>query len=345
VPGFRQPSPRYLDYDHWPVNEPPAHDAWPPVRPTRSRPRLLGRPEVRRHQRGHGGALAHHRRPGARPSRGRLPDRDRGVCGVRADQSTAGADRPRPIDGRTGRRNRCDPRPAPAVDGRTRHRPARRHARLARSSGGAGAAGPGTAPRLPLAGRTAVDGRTPLQFARCRVPGIDRAALRLARFAAVAEGRTTPEPERLGALAVGVLRHAGRSGARRRTRGAGRLLRRAGLHGQRRGWRHLHPRPRRLGHVGGLSRRPARRGPRGNLDRRRRHVLGRSAPGAEGAPALPNRLCRGAGNRDHRRQGAAPALHRAGTRSARADVDQATPSARNSTAPSSATTWPATCCR
>ena len=86
----------------------------------------------------------------------------------------------------------------------------------------------------------------------------------------------------------------------------------AGLHRQRRARRHGAARSRRLRHLGQLLRGEAARAAPRDLDRRARHVHVESALGAECAAAQVARLRRGAGNREQRRQGAAPALHPAG---------------------------------
>ncbi len=85
-----------------------------------------------------------------------------------------------------------------------------------------------------------------------------------------------------------------------------------GLHRERRTRRHRVARPRRFGHVRQLFRGQAWRAPARDLDRRARHVHVEPEVGVERAAAEVARLRRSAGNREQRRQGAAPALHPAG---------------------------------
>ena len=92
-----------------------------------------------------------------------------------------------------------------------------------------------------------------------------------------------------------------------------------GLHLAARRWRYRHPRPRWLGYLGGVLRCAARCQPRGDLDRCAGHVQCQSEGCAGRAPADPPGLLRGAGNRHHRRQGAAPALDQAVPRCRRTD--------------------------
>ena len=139
------------------------------------------------------------------------------------------------------------------------------------------------------------------------------------------------EPERLGAAAVGQLPppQPTPAGARVSRAQPTRHAAHPGLH--RAPWRRRHrdARPRRFGYLGGLFRRVAGRGARRDLDRRARHVQREPARGAGRAPAGAAGLRRGAGNRHHRRQGAAPAFDRALPRRAACRWRSSTPSARS----------------
>jgi diaminopimelate decarboxylase/aspartate kinase len=116
-------------------------------------------------------------------------------------------------------------------------------------------------------------------------------------------------------------RYRGDAALRRDFGGGARLLVTQGFHRPRRGRRHRDPRPRRLGHLRRLFRRAAAGAPRRDLDRRAGHVQRQSAPRSRRAPAGTPGLRGSAGNRLHRRQGAAPALHPPMPRGARAAVD------------------------
>ena len=92
----------------------------------------------------------------------------------------------------------------------------------------------------------------------------------------------------------------------------GSVLAHAGIHRQRQPGRDRAARPRRLRHLGQLFRGEAARAAPRDLDRRARHVHRESTRRAERAAAQVPRLRRGAGDREQRREGAAPALHPAG---------------------------------
>ena len=85
-----------------------------------------------------------------------------------------------------------------------------------------------------------------------------------------------------------------------------------GIHRRQRCRRHRAAGPRRLGYLRLVFRRQAERGAPGDLDRCARDVQRQSARRAHRAAAARPALRRGAGNRQQRREGPAPALRPAG---------------------------------
>ncbi len=156
--------------------------------------------------------------------------------------------------------------------------------------------------------------RTHGDAARRRIPEQGRDPGRMARCARPAhqcQQRRRPAFPRLPVRQVRVVCRRGHAGT---SRGERQGHTHAGLHRAERVGRDRHPRPRRLGHVGRLLRRPARGAAPGNLDGRSRHVHRESARGAVGAPAVVSAFRRSPGVGVGRQLRAAPALPVAGAR-------------------------------